>query len=72
MLTFLSYLLSSFGRRTFFILFLAFMFDVEHEGQEQFFWLSGFLKALSYGTLNFLAWPKVNVFALGLYVWCQT
>lgn len=48
------------------------MFNVEHEGQEQFFLLSGFLKALSYGTWNFLAWPKANVFALGLYVWCQT
>jgi hypothetical protein len=45
------------------------MFDVEHEGQEQFFLL---LKAPSYGTWNFLAWPKANVFALGLYVWCQT
>jgi hypothetical protein len=72
MLTFLSHLLSSFGQRSFFILFLAFMFDVEHEGQEQFFLLSGFLKAPSYGTWNFLAWPKANVFAHGLYVWCQT
>jgi hypothetical protein len=54
MLTFLSYLLSSFGHRSFFILFL----------------LSGFLKAPSYGTWNFLVWPKENVFARGLYAWC--
>ncbi len=72
MLTFFSYLLSSFGWRAFFILFLAFMYDVEHEGQEQFFLLLGFLKTLSYATWNFLAWPKANVFALCLYVWCQT
>jgi hypothetical protein len=48
------------------------MFDVEHEGQEQCFLLSGFLKALSYATWNFFAWPKANVFAFRLYVWCQT
>jgi hypothetical protein len=45
MCTFLSHLLSSFGQRAFLILFLAFMFDVEHQGQEQFCFALGFLES---------------------------